>query len=103
MLIVVHFTYDKHLVSIPDTTKYTPKELQNLFDQWLFDENIDHECWVYTNGKKDYVAYDVDDFINGFPVLVQEPGLVWKFGVDQYKPQLRHRYPAGELVFTDAV
>ena len=63
MLVVVNFTYDKYLVSIPDKTKYKPFKLQNLFDKWLFDEKVDHEYWVYTDGKKDYVSYDIDAFI----------------------------------------
>lgn len=63
MLVAVIFTYDKYLVSIPDTSKYKPLELQKLFDKWLFDERVDHEYWVYTYGKKDYVSYDIEAFI----------------------------------------
>lgn len=52
-----------YLIYFPDSSGYTPKKLQRLFDKWLFDKTIDHECWVYRDGKKYGVSYDKDDFI----------------------------------------
>lgn len=63
MLVVVSFTYYSDLVYIPDSSEHKPEKLQRLFDKWLFDEENHHEYWVYTDGKKDYVAYDIDVFI----------------------------------------
>lgn len=63
MLIVVSFTYDSDLVYIPDSSIYKPKKLQQLFDKWLYDKTIDHEYWIYKDGKKYGVSYDIDAFI----------------------------------------
>ena len=63
MLIVVSFTCDSDLVYIPDSPEYKPKKLQQLFDNWLYDKTIDHEYWVYKDGKKYGVSYDIDAFL----------------------------------------
>lgn len=63
MLVVVSFTYYSDIVYIPDSLGHTPEELQNLFDNWLYDKTIDHEYWIYENGKKYGVTYDIDAFI----------------------------------------
>lgn len=63
VIVVVSFTYQTDLVYIPDLTKYSPKKLQKLFDKWLYNKNINHEYWIYTEGKKDYVSYDISAFI----------------------------------------
>lgn len=52
MLVVVSFTYDSDLAYVPDSSVYKPKKLQQLFDKWLYDKTIDHEYWVYKDGKK---------------------------------------------------
>lgn len=63
MLVVVSFTYDSDLVYIPDSSLYKPKKMQNLFDKWLYDKTIDHEYWIYKDGRKYGVSYDIDAFI----------------------------------------
>lgn len=52
-----------YLLYFPDSSGHTPKKLQRLFDKWLCDKTIDHDCWMYENGRKYGVSYDKDDFI----------------------------------------
>lgn len=56
-------TYYYYLIYFPDTSGYTPIELQELFEEWLNDETIDHDCWVYIDGEKYGLSYDKDDFV----------------------------------------
>ena len=63
MLVVVSFTYYSDIVYIPDSSRYTPNELDDLFTNWLYDKTIDHEYWIYENGEKYGVAYDIGAFI----------------------------------------
>ncbi|MBQ3603330.1 MAG: hypothetical protein IJA02_05800 [Clostridia bacterium] len=56
-------TVNFFLLYLPDSTGCTALKLQKLFDGWLYDKNIDHDCWIYKNGRKYGVSYDVHDFI----------------------------------------
>lgn len=63
MLVIVSFTYYSDLVYIPDSSNYTPKKLQTLFDKWLYNKEIDHEYWIYRDGRKYGVSFDIHAFI----------------------------------------
>ena len=52
-----------YLLYFPDSSGHTPKKLQKLFEEWLNDENIEHDCWVYIDGKKYGLSFDKDDFV----------------------------------------
>lgn len=63
MLVVITVEFDSDLVCIPDSSKYSLKKLQILFNKWLYDKDIDHEYWVYRDGRKYGVSYGIDAFI----------------------------------------
>lgn len=64
MKVVLEFTYDADIISIPDEKAVDDlKKYRNKFDEWLYDKNIDHPYWVYSNGKKECVAYRGDAFV----------------------------------------
>lgn len=47
---------------------YIPNNIDLLsakqdFLDWLFNKEIDHDYWVYVDGKKCYCKYGVDEFV----------------------------------------
>lgn len=52
-----------YLLYFPDSSGCKAYKLQKCFNKWLYDKTIDHDCWVYVDGKKYGVSYDVHDFI----------------------------------------
>ena len=57
---------DSGIVDLIDVPPHIIPQLENLqenFFNWMFDRTIEHEYWVYQNGKKASCCYDAKAFI----------------------------------------
>lgn len=64
MRVALRFTYSADIAEIPDFIWNDIKNHVNKFDEWLYDESIDHPYWIYKKGKKYAVSFDADAFVN---------------------------------------
>lgn len=52
MKIVLKFTYDADIISIPFEHIFFLKKYQNSFDEWIHNDEIEHPYWDYSSGDK---------------------------------------------------
>ena len=67
MKVILKFTYDSHLVDIPDKLANNEKQLKAIvrkFDKWLYDKSNDHGLWVIRDNRKTAVCFGGNDFID---------------------------------------
>ena len=55
--------YDCDLIDISISSNQNVEKLQQLFFEWLFNENNDHEDWIVENGAKKGCDYDANAFV----------------------------------------
>ena len=52
--IILQFTYDCTLISVPSDIEKNIQSIRKKFDKWLYDKSKDHDYWVYINGEEYY-------------------------------------------------
>ena len=62
MKVVLEFTYDADIVSIPVENTADLKKLQNKFDKWIHSTDSNHPFWDYSSGSK-VACYRGDAFV----------------------------------------
>lgn len=68
MLVILAFDEnleDIDIVDIPENINNL-EEIQEIFFKWLFNENTNHNYWVFKNGIKKYCSYDSEAFVEWF-------------------------------------
>ena len=61
--IVLQFTYECTLISVPSDIEKHIHTIRKKFDKWLYDKSNDHDYWVYINGAKKAVSFDAKAFV----------------------------------------
>ncbi len=63
-MVALEYTYNTDIISVPECIANELKKIQALFDEWLYDKNNDHGCWIIQNGEKMAISFETQDFIN---------------------------------------
>ena len=61
--IILQFTYDCILISVPSDIEKNIQSIRKKFDKWLYDKSNDHDYWVYVKGVKKAVSFDAEAFV----------------------------------------
>ena len=61
--IILQFTYDCTLISVPSDIEKNIQTIRKNFDKWLYDKSNNHDYWVYINGAKKAVSFDAEAFV----------------------------------------
>lgn len=63
MFVVITVEFKSDLVYIPDSLQESPQKMQRKFTKWIHDKSIEHAYWVYKDGRKYGVSFNIDAFI----------------------------------------
>lgn len=61
--IVVKMTYDADIIEVPDMIETKINKIQYQFDKWVHDKSVEHEYWIYKDGKKYCPSFRGDAFV----------------------------------------
>lgn len=55
--------YSKSIIAVPDDIGINIKKYLKSFYKWIYNKDNNHGYWVFIDGKKRGVSFDVDAFI----------------------------------------
>lgn len=69
MKIVIAFDIGADIIEVPQNIEDKLNKYQNSFLNWLSDESVNHDYWMYENGEKHGLCYRSDalvEWLNDF-------------------------------------
>lgn len=61
--VVVKMQYDADIIEVPDNIEKDIIKIQSKFDEWIHNETVEHDYWIYKYGKKFCACFRADAFV----------------------------------------